>query len=182
MLKIEVPDSEFFDNDTQCFVQIKGQTLALEHSLVSLAKWESKWNIPFLSKEPKYKKTREMTLDYIRCMTITQNVNPLIYQCLTNQHIDKINKYIESPMTATWFSEDDKKKPSNNEVITAEIIYYWMISLNIPIEFQKWHLNRLITLIRVCSIKNAPAKKMSQKEWAAKRRAAYAARRGKHHR
>lgn len=179
MLKLEVPDSEFFDNDTQCFVNIKGQTLALEHSLVSLSKWESKWHIPFLSKDPKHEKTREMTLDYVRCMTITQNVNPLIYQALTEDDIAKIKDYIEDPMTATWFSDNDKGKPSN-EIITAEIVYYWMISLNIPIEFQKWHFNRLITLIRVCSIKNRPAKKMSQKEWAAKRRAAYAARRGKH--
>ena len=179
MLKIEVPDSEFFDNDTQCFVQIKGQTLALEHSLVSLAKWEAKWNVPFLSKT--HEKTREMILDYIRCMTITQNVNPLIYHVLTSEHMNQINKYIEAPMTATWISEDKNPKTSN-EVITAEIVYYWMISLNIPIEFQKWHFNRLITLIRVCSIKNAPSKKMGKKEWATQRRAMNAARRARSHR
>ena len=181
MLKIEVPDSEFFDNDTQCFIKIKGQTLALEHSLVSIAKWEAKWNIPFLSKEPKHEKTRAMVLDYIRCMTMTQNVNPIIYHTLTSEHIEQINKYIEAPMTATWITDKQQSK-ANSEVITAEIVYYWMISLNIPIEFQKWHFNRLITLIRVCSIKNAPSKKMGKKEWAAKRRAINNARRAKSHR
>lgn len=174
MLRIDVPDTEFFDNETQCFVDIKGQTLALEHSLVSIAKWEAKWNVPFLSRT--HEKTRAMVLDYIQCMTITQNVNPLIYQVLTNEHIEKINRYIEQPMTATWFSEE-KKPNTSSEVVTAEIVYYWMISLNIPIEFQKWHFNRLITLIRVCSIKNQPPKKMNKKEWAAKRRAMNAARR-----
>ena len=174
MLRIDVPDTEFFDNESQCFVNIKGQTLALEHSLVSIAKWESKWNVPFLSKT--HEKTREMVMDYVRCMTVTQNVNPLIYQVLTNDHITQINRYIELPMTATWFSED--KKPHNSsEVVTAEIVYYWMFSLNIPMECQKWHFNRLITLIRVCSIKNQPPKKMGQKEWAKQRRAMNAARR-----
>ena len=165
MLTITIPNTEFFDNATQTFHEIKGQTLQLEHSLVSLSKWESKWNKPFLSNESK---TEEETIDYVRCMTITQNVNPMVYSAINGSLVRKINEYIEAPMTATWFSEvPGAQKKSNREVITAELIYYWMIALNIPMECQKWHLNRLFTLIRVCNIKNAPSKKMSRKEIAA---------------
>lgn len=159
MLQIVIPAIEQWDEQKQEFIQTKGQTLQLEHSLVSLSKWESKWNKAFLSKEAK---TSEETLDYIKCMTVTPNVNPDIYNGLTREHIAKINKYIEAPMTATTFVENKGSK-SNREIITAELIYYWMIALNIPFECQKWHLNRLLTLIRVCNIKNTPPKKMGKK-------------------
>lgn len=174
MLQITVPGGEFFDNKTQTFIYTKPQTLRLEHSLVSLSKWESKWEKPFLKKD--YKMTAEETRDYIRCMTITQNVDPLVYASITNENIDQVSKYIEAKMTATWFKEDKNRKP-NREIVTAEVIYWWMISLNIPIEFEKWHLNRLLTLIRVCNEKNAPPKKPNAKEWASERRSINAARR-----
>lgn len=173
MLNIVVPDQEFFNEKTQEFFTLKGQTLQLEHSLVSLSKWESKWNKPFLSKN---EKTSKETIDYIRCMTITQNVKPYIYDMLTNENILDINKYIDSPMTATTFNVQNT--PSR-EIVTSEIIYYWMISLNIPLECQKWHLNRLLTLIRVCNLKNAPSKKMSKKEIMSRNAALNAARRKK---
>lgn len=173
MLNIVVPDQEFFNEETQEFFTLKGQTLQLEHSLVSLSKWESKWNKPFLSKN---EKTLKETIDYIKCMTITQNVKPYIYDMLTNENILDINKYIDSPMTATTFNVQNT--PSR-EIITSEIIYYWMISLNIPLECQKWHLNRLLTLIRVCNLKNAPSKKMSKKEIISRNAALNAARRKK---
>lgn len=173
MLNIVVPDQEFFNEETQEFFTLKGQTLQLEHSLVSLSKWESKWNKPFLSKN---EKTSKETIDYIRCMTITQNVKPYIYDMLTNENILDINKYIDSPMTATTFNVQNT--PSR-EIVTSEIIYYWMISLNIPLECQKWHLNRLLTLIRVCNLKNAPSKKMSKKEIMSRNAALNAARRKK---
>jgi hypothetical protein len=159
VLRITIPAVEQWDEIKQEFIQTKEQTLQLEHSLVSLSKWESKWNKPFLSKEAK---THEETLDYIKCMTISQNVNPDVYTFLTSEHIEQINKYIEAPMTATTFVEDKNGK-RNREIITAELIYYWMIALTIPFECQKWHLNRLLTLIRVCNIKNAPPKKMGKK-------------------
>ena len=159
MLQIIIPASEQWDERKQEFVQTKGQTLQMEHSLVSLSKWESKWNKAFLSKG---EKTYEETIDYIKCMTITQNVDPNVYNNLSSEHFDQINKYIEAPMTATSFSED-KSGRANREVITAELIYYWMIALNIPFECQKWHLNRLLTLIRVCNVKNAPPKKMGKR-------------------
>jgi hypothetical protein len=159
MLRITIPAIEQWDEQKLEFIQTKGQTLQLEHSLVSLSKWESKWNKPFLSKG---NKTREETLDYIKCMTITQNVDSDIYDGLTSEHIEQINSYIEAPMTATTFTESKTSK-NNQEVITAELIYYWMIALNIPFECQKWHLNRLLTLIRVCNIKNSPPKKMGKR-------------------
>lgn len=134
--------------------------MQLEHSLVSLSKWESKYNRAFLSKQ---EKTIEETLDYIKYMTITQNVKSEVYGNLTNANLDQINKYIESPQTATYFS-DDKVCQTSREQITAEIIYYWMIALNIPFECQKWHLNRLLTLVKVCNIKNQPPKKRSRRE------------------
>ena len=160
MLQITIPAVEQWDENHQKFIQTKEQTLQLEHSLVSLSKWESKWCKPFLGKGAK---TDEEILDYIKCMTLTKNVKPETYYCLTPENIKQINEYIEAPMTATTFSKDNKK--GNNEVVTSELIYYWMIALQIPvIECQKWHLNRLLTLIRVCNIKNSPPKKMSKRE------------------
>jgi hypothetical protein len=161
MLEITIPAVEAYDEVNNEFITvINEQTLRLEHSLVSLAKWESKWRKPFLSQK---QRTLEETIDYVKCMTITQNVDPMVYQCLNNSHIKQINDYIENPMTATTFVKEQGGK-SNGERVTAELIYYWMISLNIPVEFQKWHLNRLLTLIKVCSIKNQPPKKMSRNE------------------
>lgn len=147
--------------------------LQLEHSLVSLSKWESKWHKPFLDK---IDKTAEETMDYIRCMTITQNVDPMVYRCITNEIVRQVSEYIDDPMTATWFSKE-KKRSFNTETVTAEIIYYWMIVYNIPFECQKWHLNRLLTLIRVCDVKNAPPEKLSRKEVARRNAALNAARR-----
>lgn len=160
MLEITIPKGELWDESKQEFIQTKEQTLRLEHSLVSLSKWESKWKKAFLSKD---EKTFEETIDYIKCMTVTQNVDPNVYMFLTNGNIKKINEYIDDPMTATTFS-NNKQQGGNCEILTSELIYYYMIALNIPFECQRWHLNRLITLIRVCSIKNQPSKKMSKGE------------------
>lgn len=175
MLKITVPAREIYLEQTNEFVEIKGQMLQLEHSLISLSKWESKWCKPYLSTK---EKTREEIIDYIRCMTLTPNVKPEVYYCLTDENVEQISNYIEAPMTATTFS-DGKKGAGNKEIVTAEIIYYWMIANNIPWECQKWHLNRLITLIRVCSIKNTPSKKMSRSEIMNRNAALNAARRNK---
>lgn len=155
MMWLTIPGYEYYDEKTNRFGNTKTTTLQLEHSLISLSKWEEKWEKPFLGKE---EKTIEQCVDYIRCMTITQNVDPMVYNGLTQENIDQVNKYIEAPMTATWFNETGNKAFSH-QTITAEIIYYWMIALNIPFECQKWHLNKLLTLIRVCNIKNTPPKK-----------------------
>lgn len=160
MLRIVVPAAELFDEIKEEFVYRKEQTLQLEHSLVSLSKWESKWNKAFLGKQ---EKTDEEILDYVRCMTLTQNVDPEVYTRLSAENYAAINAYIEAPMTATCFF-DEKKSQRSRETVTSELIYYWMISYNIPVEFQKWHLNRLLTLIQVCNVKNTPPKKRSQSE------------------
>lgn len=174
MLQITIPVVEYYDESKQEFVGLKkAQTLKLEHSLVSLSKWESKWCKPFYSKEAK---TEEETIDYVRCMTLTQNVDPNVFIFLSNENMEQIRQYIESPMTATRISEDRRGKGSR-EIITSELIYYWMITLNIPLECQKWHLNRLLTLIRVCDIKNQPPKKMSKRDIMSRNAALNAARR-----
>lgn len=171
MLKITIPAIEQYDEETDTFLSSKETVLHLEHSLVSLSKWESKWCKPFLNKD---EKTIAETIDYIRCMTITQNVDPNAYLAITNGNIKDVRNYIEAPMTATIISQSNSSK--NKEIITAELIYYWMIALNIPSEYQKWHLNRLLMLINVCNIKNSPPKKMSKNEMIHRNRSLNAAR------
>ena len=161
MLQITIPPVEKWDESRMEFVQTKGQTLQLEHSLVSLSKWESKWKKIFLSNT---EKTYEETLDYVKCMTLTQNVDPDVYDNLTKENIDAINTYIDDKMTATYFPNDHQSAKGSNELVSSELIYYWMIALNIPFECQKWHLNRLLTLIKVCNVKNQPPKKMSKRD------------------
>lgn len=168
-LHIMVPPLRGFKEETSEFVVLKKeQPLVLEHSLVSLSKWESKWKKPLLTNA---NKTIEESIDYIRCMNLTQNVDPSVFtpQRITNEIIDKVNAYMEDSMTATWFSDNGKGK-GPKEVITAEIIYYWMFTQGVPMECQKWHLNRLLTLLRVFSEKNAPKKKMSPAEIVARNR------------
>jgi len=160
MLHITIPATELWNEFRQEFINTKAQSLQLEHSLVSISKWESKWQKPFLTKE---KKTSEETLDYIKCMTLTQNVPSEAYNHLSYNNIVDINNYIESPMTATTIREQ-KQKSGVDEQLTSELIYYSMVALNIPFECQKWHLNRLITLIRVCNIKNTPPAKRSKRD------------------
>ena len=172
MLSLSLPAAEFFDEETQLFQYTKATVLTLEHSLVSISKWESKWRKPFFSKEAK---TDAETLDYVRCMTVTQKVNPLAYRGLGPDHIRQIQAYIEEPMTATWFKE--KPRASGREIVTSEVIYYWMIALGIPFECEKWHLNRLLTLIRVCNEKQQPHKGQKGRQALAQRQALNRARR-----
>lgn len=179
MLKIVVPAAvigEQYDEAKNEFIPIttKQQTLSLEHSLVSLSKWEARWRKPYLTKEPK---TKIEFMDYVRCMTLTQNVDPNVYAVLMTMPklLAQVSAYIDESMTATTFPKRDH--PSSNETITSEIIYYWMVSYNIPFECQKWHLSRLLTLINVCNVKNAPQKKMSKRESLARNKALNAARR-----
>lgn len=157
MLTITIPGGEYWDESKQEFLHFaKDQNLTLEHSLVSVSKWESKWNVPWVGK----KKDHAQTVDYIRCMTLTQNVDPEVYRRITPTHIKMVNNYIALPMTATTFTIRDKSRYSR-EIITAELVYYWMILYGIPFDpCQKWHFNRLLTLVRVCSVKSQADKKM----------------------
>ena len=175
MLEITIPKQRLFNEETYEFMYVDETKLCLEHSLVSLSKWESKWHKPFISSE----KSKEEIMDYIKFMTITKNVNPIVYNALTDENVIQIKNYIDDPMTATTFSQKNNGE-HNSEIITAELIYYWMIELKIPVEFQKWHINRLITLIRVCEIKNTPPKKRSSREIASRTAAINAARRQKY--
>lgn len=178
MLLITIPANEVYDETHGEFITIKETKLQLEHSLISLSKWESKWCKPFLSETPK---TSEENVDYVRCMTINQGVDPNVYYGITPAQIKEISDYINAPMTATWFSEDKKNAKKNKEVITNELIYYWMVALQIPFECEKWHINRLLTLIRVCNIKNEPPKKMSKHDLMSRNKSLNAARRAAAH-
>lgn len=159
MLQIVVPEREYWNERTEEFIYTKEQTLCLEHSLVSLSKWEAKWKKPFLSSFDSSAPDEEV-IDYIKCMTVTQNVDSKVYLSLTPENLKEVFNYIEDPMTATKIKDNSGR--TSREVITAELIYQWMIALNIPLECQKWHLNRLLMLIRVCDIKNSPPKKMGK--------------------
>lgn len=160
MLQITIPSIEEYDEATNTFILAKEKTIQLEHSLVSISKWESKWLKPFLSKEDK---TVDETKDYIKCMTITQNVDEAIFRRLTMDNLKEVKDYIDHPKTATTIKETNKGK-KNTEIMTSELIYYYMVALQIPFECQKWHLNRLMMLIRVCNIKQSPPKKRGKKD------------------
>lgn len=177
MLQVIIPETELFDSNTSTFYLLKEQKLNLEHSLVSISKWESKWKKPFISKDPK---TQEESIDYIRCMTINKDVDPEVYSNIPAHVFKQIEEYIDDPMTATWINSDEPKRP-NRQIITSEVIYYWMVSYNIPMECQKWHLNRLLMLIQVCDEKNKPPKKMSKRAILSRNAALNAARRKKLH-
>lgn len=164
MLTITIPSREFYDESIEEFIYTKEQTLCLEHSLISISKWEARWKRAFL--DDRKPKTAEENLDYIRCMTITQNVDPKVYYALTNDQIGQINKYIEDPMTATFISGQKKGRVAGHrrETVTSELIYWWMIAFQIPSRYERWHLNRLLTLIDVCDLKSSKPKKMTQRE------------------
>ena len=176
-LKINIPGKEFFDPELNEFIETKSMTLVLEHSLLSISKWEAKWHKPYLSKE---EKTKEEVLDYIRCMSINSDVDIAVIRSLDSKTINKIIDYIKDPMTATTITKENKK-PSR-EIITNELIYYWMTALNIPFDpCQKWHLNRLLMFIEVCALKNQPPKKMPKGEIHRRNAALNAKRRAKYH-
>jgi hypothetical protein len=167
MLTIRVSGVESFDEKSQEFTTQGGTILELEHSLVSLSKWESIYEKPFLGKDPK---TAEEVFAYVKCMTLTPEVPKEIFQQLSDEDFKAVHEYIDAKMTATWFSDPPGAPKTSREVVTAELIYYWMTVFNIPFECEHWHLNRLFTLIRICNIKAAKPKKMSRTETAARQR------------
>lgn len=157
-ISVVVPKNELYDERTNKFINIKETTLTLEHSLVSLHKWEQKWKKPFLKEGVLQELGPVAMMDYIKCMTINKGVDDNVYLALTEDVLKQVTDYINDPMTATWFAEDREKpkgrKKRQKEILTAEVIYWQMITLQIPKEFEKWHLNSLLTLIRVCGVKN----------------------------
>lgn len=175
MLIVTIPSTELWDESTSEFVSIQETELRLEHSLAAISKWESKWKKPFLTKDPK---TEEESRDYVRCMCLDEDVSQIVFSFLTQEHLNQISSYIEDPMTATWFKEDNSR-PSK-QIVTSERIYYWMCAAQIPFECQYWHLNRLMTLIRIASIESQPPKKMGKKDIYSQNAALNKARRAKH--
>lgn len=174
MLRLEVGGTELYDEESSTFRTENSVEIELEHSLVSLSKWESHFEKPFLATTDK---TNDEVLWYIHAMILTPGITPDIVQLLSSAQFMQINRYINAKMTATWFLEQ-KNQPPNREVVTAEIVYYWMISLNIPLECETWHFNKLMTLIKVCNEKNNPnKKKMSQADIARRNRELNAQRR-----
>lgn len=176
ILVLDIPGMEAWDEEKEEFVTMKPVKLTLKHSLISISKWEAKWHIPFFETDKNY----EQIISYIQCMTISPNLEPdsIVYKQLTRQNIDEIKDYLEDPMTATTI-KDDRKDGKPGQIITSELIYCWMIQFNIPHEFEKWHISRLITLIRVCSEENKPKKKMTRNEIMAQNKAINAARKAK---
>lgn len=164
MYPLYIPEREFFNESTSEFIYIKERTLTLEHSLLSLSKWESKWQKPFLDTKDL---TYDQVIDYIRCMTVSSNVTfETLKTIITQEMIKEVWDYINNPMTATWFNDQKthSRRGGRGQVVTSELIYFWMVSYGIPFTCEKWHLNRLLTLIKICEIKNSPSKKMTKKE------------------
>lgn len=190
MFEITIPGEELWDARRAEFTSTKAVTLRLEYSLVSLSKWESKWHIPFF--DDSIEKTPEQMQDFVRCMTVTQGVDPTVYARLTVENLNAIYRYMEDPMTATWFAgegrPDEKNQngtakrrarrrpPGTGKVLTSEVLYSRMFQAGVPIECERWHLNRLMTLIRVCQEEQAPPRKMSRKDALRQRRELNAAR------
>lgn len=184
MLILKLEGEEDWDEVQEKFVYSDQAEIKLEHSLVSINKWESKYHVPFLGRE--HEKTPEEFIDYIRFMSLSKNItDDIIRRIITSkEHLESIKAYMDDPMTATTFSKRQQAQARINqggEYITAELIYYWMVALQIPFECEKWHINKLLTLIQVCNLKNAPPKKMSQSEIHAQNKALNAARRAKYH-
>lgn len=177
-IKIYIPKTELWDPLKEEFVTVNNQTILMEHSLLSIDKWESKWKKSYLSTD---NKTPLEVMDYLRCMTITKDVSPYVYYAIPDAEMQKINAYIKDTMTATTFNENRRRPSNSREIITSEIIYWQMTQLNIPMEWERRHLNKLLTLIRVCAIKSQPPKKLSKQEIMRQNRALNAARRAKHH-
>lgn len=167
MLEIHIPERQVVDEETgKVYRADKDWKLTLEHSLISLQKWEAKWHVAFLNRGTS---TFEQTIDYLRCMTLTPNVPDEVYYCIPQSELKRVLDYVDDPMTATRINDGSSTQTSfgrkmGKDVITAEVIYYWMISLNIPTEYRKWHLNQLLTLIRVINAKNQPKKKRKMRD------------------
>lgn len=182
MLTILIPEQRLWDEVNEVFVNVKETQLKLEHSLISVHKWEAIWHKPFLGrKRNKEQKTPQEVLSYVKCMTLNQ-VEDSVYAALTTENVKEIVDYMSNPMSAATFNDElIGAQKNDSEYVSAETIYYWMIALNIPIEFQKWHLEQLLTLIKYVNAKQAPEKKVSQQEWARQKRELNRARKAKYH-
>jgi hypothetical protein len=173
MLRIVIEGEEHYNEETETFETVGDVVVELEHSLLSLSKWESEYQKPFLSAGDK---TSEEILGYLKAMVVTPNVDPDVLHHCSQQVMDQIQKYIDSSQSATTFGMMPERR-GPGEVITSELIYYWLVAFNIPFEVEVWHLNRLFSLIRICNVKNSKQKKVSRRELAERNAAINAKRR-----
>ena len=162
MLRLIIEGDESFDDETQTFSKVDDVVIELEHSLISLSKWESKYQVPFLSSD---EKPSEQVFGYLQAMIIDPDIDPDVMYLCTQANVIEIQEYIDSPQSATTFGSMPTRR-GPGEVITSELIYYWMVAFNIPFECEYWHLNRLFSLIRICNIKNSPPESVSRNELA----------------
>jgi hypothetical protein len=176
-LQIIIPKQECFNNKTQEFFTFPETKISIEHSLISISRWETKYHKPFLEKMTK--KTPEEIIDYIKFMSISKPITDEMISLMTKKDFAEIQEYMSNPSTATTFPNDEKNHNTTGEYISSELIYYWMTVYQIPFECEKWHINRLLTLIKICNRKNQPAKKMNGRELRNKFRATNKARRAK---
>ena len=176
-IEISIPETRLWDPIKEEFLYVKEQKLLLEHSLLSISKWEARWKKPYLNSD----KTPVEIVDYLKCMTLTKHVDPNVYYAIPEAELQRLQEYITDPMTATTITNHEQKKSNKKEIITAEILYWQMAQLNIDLEWEKRHLNRLLTLIQVCAIKSQPPKKMSKADVMRQNKALNAARRKKYH-
>lgn len=178
MIPIHIQKGSFFNEETNEFIDIEPRVLHMEHSLYTISKWEEKWHKPYLSNLPSFKKTEEEALDYMRCMCLEddeEEINPLIFNCMSKTEYDKLIKYVQDPHTATTVTKKDDKPPSR-DIMTAEVIYYNMFSAQIPKECEHWHINKLLKLLEVFAAKQEKPKKMPKTAMVNQRRAVSRAR------
>ena len=154
-IKFHIEAKELFDDRLNEFRQVKAQDVTLEHSLISISKWESKWHKPFLDSSIKTRSLDE-SYDYIRMMSLDPNVNPDFVYAMTTKQMKELEIYITDPMTATTIKYYKNEKRPNRELVTSELIYFWMTAYQIPFTCEKWHINRLMKLIELCAVKNDP--------------------------
>lgn len=180
MKTITIPGALFFNEEDNSFIQTKEVTIDIEHSLHALSKWECKWHSAFFGND---KKTNEQILDYVRCMTLTEGVDPNVYRFIPANILEEIGKYMEDSMTSIDWNAQQKRKSTktygkpHQETVTSELIYFWMIDCGIPPEYEYWHLNKLLSLIKMCYLKRTPPKKMSKNELLSRNASLNAARR-----
>lgn len=177
MLNLTIKKQSLYNEKENRFYDVKEDVnLELEHSLLAISKWESKWHVPFLEKK---EKTREQVIDYVRCMSLDPNISSVVFYGLSNEQLQAVSEYINDPMTATTITNYNQSSRGKAEIVTSELIYYWMNECNISKECETWHLNRLLRLIEITSIKRQPEKKMPKRGVMAQNRALNAARRAK---
>lgn len=176
-ITITIPAGQLYSESENRFYKVEETTVELEHSLVALSKWESKWHKPFLTKD---QKTRAEVIDYFRCMCLTPSIEPLVFNAIKDREFVRIMKYIDDPMTATTITHHSSTKRGNTGTVTSELIYYWMGEYNISKECEWWHINRLFKLIEITSVKRQPEKKMSKRDIAAQNKSLNAMRRARH--